>query len=243
MLYLPESFNEVFSQADDLLLHGQHLQALEILDSLIYNTNELNFQHLLLIYRINNESYNQFKFENPVKFIWDNLHDISDPFLQHEVYVISLETAIVLKNTLAVEDLLKKSGEFKRSILSSSDSLINYFESTLHYLYALFYLKIKLDYKSAIEYLKDSIKQFSRYNNKIGLIQSYYWLGYSFFKNEEMSEALSIFNKAKELAKQLENKFWLARTSHYLGKIYSEQESWNESTELLNEALELYSNL
>ena len=80
------------------------------------------------------ESYNQFKFENPVKYIWDNLQNISDPFLQHEAYIISLETGIVLKNTLAVEDLLKKSGEFKRSILSSSDSLINYFESTLHYL-------------------------------------------------------------------------------------------------------------
>ena len=241
MLYLPESYNSVFSQVDELLIHGEHLPAIAKLDLLIHGTNELKLQHLLIVYRINNESYNQFKIENPVKYIWDNLKDITDPFLQHEVYVISLETAIVLRNLPAIEDLIKKSSEFKKSILSSPDDQINYFESMLQFLYALYYLRVKLDYKSAIENLKESIKQFSRYDNKIGLIQAYFWLGYSFYKNEEMSEAQSIFSKSKELANNLENKFWLARTSHYLGKIYSEQESWSDSTKLLNEALELYS--
>jgi tetratricopeptide (TPR) repeat protein len=239
--YLSSSYNKVFSQADELLLHGEHLPAIAKLDALIHGTNDLKFQHLLIIFKINNESFIQNKFENPVKFLWDNLGEISDSFIQHETYIVSLETAIVQKNVNAIEDLLKKSEEFKKSILSSTDDLINYFESMLQFLFSLYFLRIKLDYKETIVYLKDSIKQFSRYNNKIGLIQAYFWLGYAFYKNEEFSEALSIFSKSKELAKDLENKFWQARNSHYLGKIHSEQEQWIDSTTLLNEALELYS--
>lgn len=244
VLYLPSSYNPVFSQIDELLLHGQHLPAISKLESLVHSTNELKFQHLLILYKINNESYNQYKFENPVKFIWDNLQDISDPFLQHEVYIVSLETAIVLKNIAAIDDLLKKSSEFKNSILKlSDDNIINYFESMLQYLYALYFLRIKIDYKSSIQSLKDSIKQFNRYNNKIGLTQAYYWLGYSFFKNDELSEAYSIFSKSKDLASEIDNKFWLARNSHYIGKIQSAQESWNESIKSFDKALELYSYL
>ncbi len=243
MKYLPTPYDSIFSPIDDLLLHGEHLPAIARLDSLIHSSNELKFEHLLIVFKINNESFSQFKFENPVKFIWDNLGDISDSFLQHETYIVSLESAIVLKNRDAIEDLLKKSSEFKKSILSLPDDIINYFESMLQYIYSLYYLRIKLDYKKSIEYLKESIKQFTRYNNKIGMIRGYFWLGYSFYKNEETSEALSIFSKSHDIAKELDNKFWIARTKHYLGKIYSEKESWNESTSLLDEALELYSYL
>ena len=151
MKYLPSPYDSVFSPIDDLLNHGEHLPALAKLDQLIHGTNELKFQHLLIIYKINNESFNQFKFENPVKFIWDNLENITDSFLQHETYLVGLETAIVLKDLNAIEDLLKKSSEFKKSILSFSDDLINYFESMLQLLYSLYYLRIKFDYKQAIE--------------------------------------------------------------------------------------------
>ena len=241
MKYLNFYNTEFFEPVDGLLIHGEHLPALAKLDTFIYSSNELKFQHLLIVFKINNESFSQYKFENPVKFIWDNLEGIADSFLQHETYIVSLETAIVLKARSSVEDLLTRLNDFKKSMLSLTDDKINYFESMLQYLQSMYYLRIKIDYNKAIEYLKESIKQFSRYNNEIGLIQSYFWLGYSFYKNEETSEALSIFMKSKELAQKLKNKFWLARTTHYLGKIYSEKELWNESTKLLDEALELYS--
>lgn len=243
MNYLPTPYDSVFTPIDELLVHGEHLPALARLDSLIHSSNELKFQHLLIVFKINNESYGQFKFENPVKFIWDNLSDISNLFLQHETYIVSLETAVVLKNREAIDDLLKKSPAFKKSILNFTDDIIDYFESMLQFIYSLYYLRIKLDYKKSIEYLKESIKQFNRYNNKIGLIKSYFWLGYSFYKNEEITEAQSIFTKSRDLAQELENKFWLARNKHYLGKIYSEKEAWKESAMVLNEALELYSYL
>ncbi len=228
---------------DELLIHGEHLPALAKLDSIVHGSNDLKFQHLLIVYKINNESFSQFKFDNPLKFIWDNLEGLTDSFLQHETYIVSLDTAIVLKDRNAVDDLLRRSTDFKKSILSLSDEKINYFESMFQYLQAMYYLRIKFNYNQAIDALKESIKQFSRYSNDIGLIQSYYWLGYSFFKNEEISEAFSIFTKSRELAKKLDNKFWIARTTHYLGKIYSERELWKESTSFLNEALELYSYL
>lgn len=241
--YLPAYYDEIFSQIDELLTHGEHLPALAKLDSLIHGTDELKFQHVLINYKINNESYNQFKNDNPIAYLWDSLGSIADSFLQHETYIVSLETSIVLKDKLAVEDLVKKSSEFKKSILSSPDEEINYFESQLQFLISLYFLRIKFDYKNAIENLKESIKQFNRYNNKVGLIQAYYWMGYSFYKNGESSEAFSMFTKSKELAQDLENKFWTGRNAHYLGKIYSEKESWSESTKFLNEALELYSYL
>ena len=160
---------------DELLIHGEHLPALAKLDSIVHGSNDLKFQHLLIVYKINNESFSQFKFDNPLKFIWDNLEGLTDSFLQHETYIVSLDTAIVLKDRNAVDDLLRRSTDFKKSILSLSDEKINYFESMFQYLQAMYYLRIKFNYNQAIDALKESIKQFSRYSNDIGLIQSYYW--------------------------------------------------------------------
>lgn len=241
--YLPSSYDQIFSHIDELLLHGEHLPALAKLDSLVHGTNELKFQHLLIIYKINNESYNQFKFENPLQFIWESLGSIQDSFLQHETYIVSLETAISFKNRGAVEDLLAKSTEFRNSIDDSNGDKKKYFVSMLQYLRSLYFLKIILDYNSAIVSFKESIKQFKDTENEIGLIHSYFWLGYAFYKSGEISEGLSIFTKSNDLAKELENKFWLARTAHYIGKIYSEKENWNESTKFLDKALKLYSYL
>ena len=173
MKYLNFYNTEFFEPVDGLLIHGEHLPALAKLDTFIYSSNELKFQHLLIVFKINNESFSQYKFENPVKFIWDNLEGIADSFLQHETYIVSLETAIVLKARSSVEDLLTRLNDFKKSMLSLTDDKINYFESMLQYLQSMYYLRIKIDYNKAIDYLKESIKQFSRYNNEIGFIHSY----------------------------------------------------------------------
>ena len=193
---LIKEYNEIFHPIEALYNRGMFKKALEYLDSIPIDSDELNFEKLLLSYGLRSVALLPFPDEQPVTKIWNDLKKLGTTPLHyhHEAYIISLDVAINLKQLNASEELIQQANDFLKSVNQLNNHLRIYYTLIADYLTAIYLIRNKLNYTVGISKLQSLKKEFEDQKLVISIIMTDFWLGFSYYKINEVDSSIKSAN-------------------------------------------------
>jgi protein-tyrosine-phosphatase len=231
-MYYPELYNKIFEEAFLFIFQGEYMKAIYKIE-LIENSDNLSdfvkLESTLLKGKIYNDLEQQSLSKNALEELWTHITELKNQYYQIEIYFILLQIFIQSNDKANANQMLDNAELILKVLDSVSPAVQATYQSYFIFLVGLYHLEITNDTQQALYNFNDCLENFTNSNNRLGIIQSNFWLGLNFFTQRDYEIAINFFLEGLDYAKKVNNKYYVAKNHHFIAKIYSEQEKWNDS--------------
>lgn len=231
-MYYPELYNKIFEEVFLFIFQGEYMKAIykiELIENSDNLTDFIKLESTLLKGKIYNDLEQQSLSKNALEELWTHITELNNQYYQIEIYFILLQIYIQSKEKIKSNMILDKAELILKILDSVSPAVQATYQTYFIFLVGLYHLKITNDTQQALYNFNDCLENFTNNNNRLGIIQSNFWLGLNFYSQRDYEIAINFFLESLEYSKKVDNKYYIAKNHQYVGKIYSEQEKWNES--------------